>query len=327
MPPARHFSAMTEPALPGIAMIVLAWNGRDVVLSCLESLASEARPTDTVIMVDNGSSDDTVRDVRERFPKVRVIETGLNLGYAGGMNVGLRIALAERFPFILLLNQDTVIPPGTVSILMDAARRHPTFDAFQPLLVRLAAEGTIDSAGQRLHRVPGASDWLAGAAVDQAPTTDSEIFGPCGAAVLYRADAVRSTHLFDEDLFLLFEDVDLSFQMRLSGRRAMLVPSARVLHGRGISGAAQRRNPLRQFLVARNGFAMAIRFWPTHWLVLSAPILAVRALRALSLRGSVKRKCRPLWSRAWSERAAARTNAKRYDVDRWLVTKFVPATD
>ncbi len=314
---------------PRLAVVVLAWNAREEVLRCLASLRGEMRPGDLVILVDNASADGTAEAVREREPAVRVVVNGANLGYAGGMNTGLRLALADSgVGLVLVLNQDTVVPPGTLAALLGAAARRPAFDSFQPLLVRIderGAEGAIDSAGQRLHRVPGASDWLAGEAVAAAPRTESEVFGPCGAAALFRADSLRRVGLFDEEHFLIFEDVDLAFRLRLAGGRALLVPQVRVLHRRGISGGDAAPSALRRFLVARNGVAIALRYWPARWLLLSAPILAFRMLRALRLRGATGRVCGPMWSRAWAARRAARVRAVKSGTDRWLTTKSVPA--
>lgn len=314
---------------PRLAVVVLAWNARADVLRCLESLRGEMRPGDLVILVDNASADGTAEAVREREPAVRVVVNGANLGYAGGMNAGLRVALADPgVGLVLVLNQDTIVPPGTLAALLDAAARRPAFDSFQPLLVRIderGAEGAIDSAAQRLHRVPGASDWLAGEPTSAAPSAESEIFGACGAAALYRAKSLRRVGLFDEEHFLIFEDVDLAFRLRLGGGRALLVPQVRVLHRRGISGGDAAPSALRRFLVARNGVAIALRYWPARWLVLSAPVLAFRMLRALRLRGATGRVCGPMWSRAFAARSVARSRAAETGMDMWLTTKSVPA--
>jgi len=302
-----------------LAVVVLAWNAREDVLRCLASLRGETGAGDVVVVVDNASSDGTAEAVRAAHPGAQVLANAENLGYAGGMNVGVRRALELGTPWVLLLNQDTEIPPGTLAALFDAAARHPGASALQPLLVR-EDRATIDSAGQRLHRVPGATDRLGGRPLAEAPDADEEVFGPCGAAALLRAEVFREAGLFDEEFFLIFEDVDLAFRMRLAGRRTVLVPAVRVVHRRGISGAAAAPSALRRFLVARNSVALALRYWPGAWLLATAPVIAVRALRALLLRRSAGRSCVPLWRRAWRERRAARAAARDTGLDAWFAS-------
>ena len=308
-----------------LAVVVLAWNAREDVLRCLASLRGELGAGDVAIVVDNASSDGTAAAVRAAHPAVELLGNAENLGYAGGMNAGVRRALELGAPWVLLLNQDTEVPPGTLATLFAAAARHGDAAALQPLLVR-ADGATIDSAGQRLHRVPGATDRLAGRPLAEAPAADEEVFGPCGAAALVRAEVFRETGLFDEEFFLIFEDVDLAFRMRLAGRRTVLVPAARVVHRRGISGAGASQSPLRRFLVARNSVALALRYWPAGWVVASAPGLTMRVLRALLLRRAAGRTCLPLWRRAWDGRSAARAAACGAGLDVWFAADRAATT-
>ena len=100
-----------------VAIIVLAWNHRDLTLDCLGSLVawdcSADRPQ--IIVVDNGSTDGTAGTVREQFPQVTVLENGQNLGYAGGNNVGIRYALAQETDYLCILNNDVTVAPDFFS--------------------------------------------------------------------------------------------------------------------------------------------------------------------------------------------------------------------
>lgn len=304
-----------------LAVVVLGWNGRDDVLRCLASLARATGPGDAVVLVDNASTDGTADAAAAAHPGTVVLRNPANLGYAGGMNTGLRRALDDGYRWVLFLNQDTEVAPGALDHLFAAAARHPDAVALQPLLLRDDG-ATVDSAGQGVHRVPGATDLLAGRPAADAPGDVVEIFGPCGAAALVRSDALRAAGPFDEEHFLIFEDVDLAFRLRLAGGRTLLVPSARVLHRRGISGAAASASALRRFLVARNGIAIALRYWPLPWLVATSPLLVLRIARALRLRSAAGRTCGPMWRRAWGVRRATRPAARRHAVDAWLGRRF-----
>src|SRR5690242_13465997 len=112
-------------AQPLISVVVLNWNGKIDTLECLESLARVDYPNFEVIVVDNGSADDSVAAIRQQFPDVMVLETGANLGYAGGNNVGIRKALEDQASYVLLLNNDTVVHPQLLTSLVEAAAAVP----------------------------------------------------------------------------------------------------------------------------------------------------------------------------------------------------------
>ena len=103
-----------------ISVVILNWNGMRDTIPCLESLDHA-----DVIVVDNGSTDDSVKAIKEKFPRVVVIETGINLGYAGGNNVGIEYALKSGADLVLLLNNDTVVDPKLLQAFDQYADEHP----------------------------------------------------------------------------------------------------------------------------------------------------------------------------------------------------------
>ena len=107
---------------PKVYIIILNWNGRDDTLECIESVRNIDYPNFTVVVVDNGSSDDSVEAIHDKFPEITVLETGKNLGYAGGNNVGIRYVLRHRADFILLLNNDTIVDRKILSSFLDAVQ-------------------------------------------------------------------------------------------------------------------------------------------------------------------------------------------------------------
>ncbi len=311
---------MTGPP-PRQAVVVLTWNSREDVPECLESLRLQVRPGDAVLVVDNGSTDGTVEAVHRAHPWAEVAENGSNLGYAAGNNAGIRKALDRGFDAVLVLNPDTVLLPGAVEALLAAFDAAPRAGAFQPVLLLHSDPGRADSLGLRPRRTFGAEDAGRGGRAPPAAAADAPIFGPCGAAALYRAGALRAAGLLDEGLFLLEEDLDLAFRLRIAGFDALLVPGARVLHKRGISGApadpaAARR---RKHWLQRNTVALALRYWPAGLLALGSPLLAGRALQALLLSSeNPGHPCLPLWSRFRSLRAASRRGMAERGLDRWF---------
>ncbi len=304
-----------------LAVVILNWNGREDTLSCLSTLDADVRRGVRVVVVDNGSKDRSASAVRRLFPRVKVIQNGENLGYAGGNNAGLRWALASGYEWVLLLNNDTIPPRTMIADLMEYATEHPELGAIQPLLVSAANRGRVDSAGHYLHRCPGIVDLLMEQPISTVPSRPTPVFGACGAAALLRVSALQKVGLLDEDLFVLAEDVDLMFRLRLAGEDVHLLPSVRVAHKRGVSGGsadpeAARR---RKFWLQRNSLALALSYWPLKWLILSSPLLALRAVHALVLSlGMSGQRCWPLWSQRMAGRAANRHAMRRLDLDRWF---------
>jgi hypothetical protein len=312
--------AEPRPATPGrLAVVVLTWNGREDTLRCLDALRPELGPHDTVLVADNGSHDGTLDAVRARHPWAETIQNGGNLGFAGGNNPALRAALQRGYRWILLLNNDTVVPPGALHTLLAHAEARPTTAAFQPLLVRADAPTTIDSAGHVVFTVPGAADARMGQPLANAPMQPVEIFGACGAAALLRSDALAAAGLLDERLFVLFEDLDLMFRLRLLGHRVELVPHVHVQHRRGVSAAPSRGPSRRRFWLHRNIVALALRYWPLHGLVVGAPLLLLRMLLACwHARACPGERCLPLWRSSLAARPAARAAMRRHGLDRWF---------
>ena len=301
--------------------MVLTWNRRDDTLACLDSLRDQVDRNDVVIVCDNGSADGTEEAIRSRHPWVEVIQNGTNLGFAGGNNAGMRVALARGFEWVLLLNNDTTVPAGALASLLDHATPRRAVGAFQPLIVQAGDDRRIDSAGQSLLRRTGMADALMGEPVGEAPSSPVPVFGACAAAALLRVSALHRSGLFDEDLFAICEDVDLMFRVRLAGLEVELVPHVRVLHKRGISvGATTRESTLaRRFWIDRNVVALALRYWPTRYLVAASPRLAFRSVRALRRGRRISdHRCLPVWSRSCGARRANRRAMRRLGLDHWF---------
>ena len=241
-----------------LAIIVVSYNTRTELEACLRSI-HEPRPTMShdVVVVDNASLDGSADAVRSTWPNVRLIEPGENLGYARANNRGIRATASE---LILLLNSDTVVPPGAIDALVRELDAHPRVSVVGPRLVdgeghpELSVGSMIspfNEARQKLRgfmldrRIPLLSRWVA--------RTLSRRHYPdwvSGACLLARrADAAG---LLDERFFLYGEDVDFCAAVRRRGGRILFVPEIEVVHHRGRSGrtaparrqAAYRRSQL-----------------------------------------------------------------------------------
>lgn len=280
-----------DPAVP-LSAVVVNWNGRQHLEVCLASLRAQTLPGLEIVLVDNGSHDDSVAFVQARFgAAVRVVALADNRGYAGGLNAGLR---AARGRLLLPLNSDTELAPDCCARLLAAADAHPTSGLFAPKILAFDDRTVIDNVGHviyadglsrgrgRLERDAGQYD------------AEQEVVGPSGCAVLVRRALLRDIGLFDEHLFAYCDDTDLGLRARLAGWRCRAVPSAVVYHK--YSAASDAYSPLKAFLVERNRAWVAIKCLPWPLLVVSplftALRLAAQAWGALAGRGAAGRFAR-----------------------------------
>jgi GT2 family glycosyltransferase len=241
---------------------VLNWNGwRDTVI-CLAALARTQYPNLSIIVVDNGSTDESVASLRAAFPEIPLIQTGANLGFAGGVNAGIRPALAQGAEFIWLLNNDAKPHPEALSGLMTKALSDPRFGAVGSVLRYFDSPNTVQAwGGGRINR------WIGYSVHATAPREDCWFDYITAASLLLRRGALEDVGLLDERFFLYWEDSDLSFRLRNRGWKLGVAASSTVLHKENASSGGNRRK------VDRLSTASGIRFLRKHsplgWLSVS----------------------------------------------------------
>ena len=215
-----------------LSIVIVSFNGRADLERCLASLhdAPPARPHE-IIVVDNASADGSAEAAR-RWPDVTVIETGANLGFARGNNVGIRASSAVN---LLLLNSDTIVPPGAVDGLMAAIDRHPDVAVVGPRLVDGAGRAEL-SFGAMVGPVAAfRQKRLARGDVDGLTRREQSPDWVTGACLLVRRADAEAVGLLDERYFMYLEDVDFCAALRARGRRVLFTPAVEVTHLRGRS--------------------------------------------------------------------------------------------
>lgn len=231
------------PDRDSLAIIIVTFNSVEEIDGCLQSIDGHTDPFPTTItVVDNGSQDGTADHVRQRWPSVTVIESGGNLGFAKANNIGIRATASD---YVLLLNPDTVAPPGAIQTLVRGLASHP--------------EAAI--AGARLLSERGFPELSWGAAITPWNETRQMIFSRLylrkvrrivrqmdrlsrqarqvdwvsGAAMAIRRGDLDAVGGLDERYFMYNEDVDLCVEMRKRGRLTLYIAGAELLHYRGKS--------------------------------------------------------------------------------------------
>ena len=234
---------------PSVSIIILIWNGRDDTVECLESLRRDNYPTKQIIVVDNGSSDDSVAVIRQHFPEITIIETGANLGFTGGNNVGIRHAIAHGADYVYVLNNDTTVEPDALGALVAAAEAAPRFGLLAPVMHYYEPPREIWFAGSRIALGSG----LAVHDNSRNPQrTDApyEVPWVSGCAMLMPAKIASELDGFDDRYYLTSEDVDLSLRVSRAGFAVVTVPAARIYHKGGRSG--KRISGIGYYYVVRN---------------------------------------------------------------------------
>jgi GT2 family glycosyltransferase len=220
-----------------------------------------------------------------------LIKNERNYGFAEGNNIGIRYALGALNPkYILLLNNDTIVEGSFLKEMVSVAESDRKIGSVQAMLLKPGGR-IIDSMGQEPW-IGGTRDLGLDTPYDEEKVKkNQEIFGPCAAAALYRSDALRDVGLLDKDFFVLYEDVDLSWRMQLSGYISRLATSAIVYHKRGISSSGSRSNAaagILSYYGARNRLMIALRYYPSS-IVFSGAFLraVVRCLLMACSRGRI----------------------------------------
>ncbi|MBN1356366.1 glycosyltransferase family 2 protein [bacterium] len=261
-----------------ISVVIPTWNGKDLLRTCLDSLAIQTCSDFEIIVVDNGSSDGTDRWIRETHPKITCITLTENRGFASAVNAGIKASNGE---YVALLNNDTRVDSRWISVLKDSLREHPEIDVFASKVLIMDAPDRIDTAGDGFT-IAGFGykiGWLKPASDYQYPRI---VFGASGCAALYRKKMFETIGLFDEEFFAFAEDLDLSFRALNAGFRSLYIPEALVYHK--VRATAQPGDTFS--LYHRNLMWLIFKNMPAGLLFLYAPhilanwiLVGIRSLR------------------------------------------------
>lgn len=227
---------------PRVSVCIVSFNTRDLLRTCLRSLAAATTCPVEVILVDNASADGSAEMVAREFPGVRLVRSASNVGFAAAANVAMREARGET---VLWLNPDTVVPPGAIDRLLAFLETHPAVDVCGPALIY--PDGTFQTCGRRfpsiateVHDAVG-DRWLRGPLRGwrrRRPATAGPVDWICGACVLVRQEALARVGFFDEQFFLYGEELDWFARARAVGIAAWVVPDVEVVHHLGQSAAS-----------------------------------------------------------------------------------------
>jgi GT2 family glycosyltransferase len=263
---------MPAEAMPELAarvgVVIPNWNGAHLLPACLDSLRRQSFRDFAVIVVDNGSTDGSLELLRSGYPEVHVLALPRNIGFAGGVNAGIRFCAGE---YVALLNNDTEAASDWLEAAVTELDRLPEIGFAASRLLDFRDRRVLDSIadGFALYGVPykiGEGEIDAGQYA--APF---EILSACAAASFYRRALFDDIGLFDEDFFAYVEDIDIALRAVLAGHRGISIPAARVFHlGTASTGGAPSGFTIH--LSTRNVWWVMLKCMPTPLLLVMLPL-------------------------------------------------------
>lgn len=268
---------MANSGLGPVSVVVVNYEGASYLDECLGAVRALAGSVDEVIVVDNASKDASVANVRERFPDVRVIAMERNDGPCPARNAGMR---AARNRWVLALDNDAVVQADTLAKLAAAAASDPRIAIAQPRSVFATEPGRVHYDGGAFHYaglIALRNFYRPLASAEGRGTIDVD----CAVAValLVDRDALLAAGGYDETMFILFEDLDLSYRLRATGARIVSVEDALVLHKGGTPGISFREGPRypgsRVFFHSRNRWTFVAKCYRARTIAVALPGLLV----------------------------------------------------
>lgn len=260
-----------------IFIVIPNWNGADFIAPCLKSLKKQSINAQ-VVVVDNGSVDESVAIIESDFPEVHLIKLDHNTGFAGGVNTGINYALDRGAEFVTLFNNDATAEKDWLKNLVSAAGRHPEVGIVTGKFMRMDKKH-IDSTGD-FYSVwampfPRGRNQLDNGQYD----TAEYVFGASGGASLYRASMLEKIGLFDEEFFAYLEDVDISYRAQLAGWKVWYQPSAVAYHM--VGGTSSKLGSFSRYHFTKNFYMTYAKNMPAKLYWKYGPRFIVQAARML----------------------------------------------
>ena len=280
-----------------VSVVAVNWNRRDLLRKCLESLAAQQAVELEIIVVDNGSSDDSAEMVASEFPGARLIRNKKNRGFCAANNQGIAEARGE---FVALLNNDAEAAPGWAAALREVFENRPLVGMAASKILVHEDPRRIDKVGHLIY--PDGQNRGRGSGVMDHGQFDrmEPVLWPDGCAAMYRRQMLAEIGGFDEDFFAYGDDAELGLRARIAGWACLYTPHAVVRHHRG--STLGLRSVTRLKLVERNRVLLAAKLFPWSLLCLNPFYYAQRLAAGVhaSFKGQGETALFPGWRGKWT---------------------------
>jgi GT2 family glycosyltransferase len=252
--------------VPEMSVIVVNWNGKHFLETCLTALRRQTFRDFETIVVDNGSDDGSAEYARANFPEVNLVALSDNRGFCGGNIVGYEQA---RGQVIVLLNNDTEAHANWLEEMHKASRGYLKAGSFASKMLFFDDRKRIDNCGFAVTKAGTAVDLGRDEQDGPAWAEPRKVFGACGGAAAYRRSMLEDIGFLDPEFFMTFEDLDLSFRGQLQGYECVFIPRAIVYHR---LGATRKKNPAQNVFFSQRNIELAyLKNMPLSMILSSLP--------------------------------------------------------
>ena len=251
-----------------VTIVIPNYKGKEYLFSCVKSLYEKDQTEKKILIIDNASNDGSIEEVVKEYPEVECVMLDKNYGFCRAVNIGIE---KTDTPYVILLNNDTVIKDNYVKYLLDSIKKDPNIFSVEPKMIQYHDPSKIDSAGTYYN----ALGWAYAYGKDKSVKKYNnirKIFAACGGASIYRKKVFEEIGMFDEKHFAYLEDIDVGYRARIFGYENWYVPAALVYHvGSGTSGS--RYNQFKTRYSSRNNIYLIYKNMPVLQIILNLPFL------------------------------------------------------
>ncbi|MEM3609755.1 MAG: glycosyltransferase family 2 protein [Candidatus Anstonellales archaeon] len=233
--------------MPLVSIIILNYNGEKFIKRCLSSVLDTTYPRLEIIVIDNGSTDNSYEIIKQYESKVKLIRIPYNIGYSAGNNLGIKVSKGD---YIVLLNNDTIVNPSWISELVKVAESDQSIGILGCKVYYLGTK-IIQHAGGKLNIYSDTLPHTGAFEKDHGQYNEiKDVDYVSGVAMMINRKIIEKIGLLDVDYFLYWEDVDYCYRAKKAGYRVVYVPTAIIYHYEG--GSAGKREAFKRLLLERN---------------------------------------------------------------------------
>jgi GT2 family glycosyltransferase len=241
-----------------VHIITLNWNNEGDTIECVKSLEKIDYGNYKIIVVDNGSSDESVFKIKKQFPEIKIIKNKNNLGFAGGNNIGIKYAINNEADYVLLINNDTTVEKDFLNKLVEAGEADEKAGILGSKICYYDEPKIIWSAGGDINWLKNKGAHIGLDEIDNGQYDKTkEVNYLTGCCVLIKREVIEKIGALSEDYFLYYEDTDFTLRAKNAGYKSVYVPSSKIYHK--VSRSTKPGSSSYIYYHTRNGLAMAKR--------------------------------------------------------------------
>lgn len=253
-----------------ISVIIPNYNGAKYLKVCLDSLSRQTFAAFDIIVVDNGSTDNSCDILENEYNNVVLIRLDRNYGFSKAVNEGIKACKSE---YVVLLNNDVEVNPDWLSSLVNCIEQDENIFSCSSKMVRYNDRSRLDDAGDEYNILGWAYKRGDGKSIDRY-SSDTKVFSSCAGAAIYRKKVIDKIGFFDEKFFAYMEDVDISYRAKINGYKNVFCSDAVIYHI-GSATTGSKYNSFKVKLAARNNIYVIYKNMPILQIILNSPFLLV----------------------------------------------------